>query len=444
MSLTQAQAKRIAAAAMAETKFGDLRVRVSASQTGNARFARSGPTTEGDVEELNVEVTAATGDGRHATARGNRTDQPGLAALVQRAEAMAELAPVDPEWMPPLGPQTYPKVSAFDRSTARLDADDRVGYQKAVIEAARGGDIDVSGFLQHSDLSQYVADRSGLAGYQRGTALALSCTCRTSDGTGSGRRSFVSHQRSRLPSQGATLARDAAAWARKSQNPVAVDPGKYTVVLAPEAVSSLLEFLSGAMSHRSAVEGRSYFSAADGKTKIGQALFGSNITLRSDPTDKTNPASAIASDGRPQNPTDWIVGGKLLALTANRFWADKMGVVSRPRPSSLHLSGGTQTLDELIAGVDRGIFVSRFWYNRMLSRRTIVATGLTRDGTFLIEGGKLSKPIKNFRYNDSPITMLTRAVAMGVPERVGGIRRASVVPPIVVDGFNFESTSDAI
>ena len=121
------------------------------------------------------------------------------------------------------------------------------------------------------------------------------------------------------------------------------------------------------------------------------------------------------------------------------------GVAVRPNPSSLHLAGGSGSLDDLVAGVDKGVLVSRFWYNRMLQPRSILATGLTRDGTFWIEGGKIAKPVKNLRYNDSPVTLLTKVAAMGAAVRAGGTTDSTVVvPPMVVEGFHFDSTSDAV
>ena len=108
------------------------------------------------------------------------------------------------------------------------------------------------------------------------------------------------------------------------------------------------------------------------------------------------------------------------------------------------MEGTNRSLSQLIRGVDRGVLVTRFWYNRMLEPRTILATGLTRDGTFLVEGGKLSTAVRNFRYNDSPVTMLRNVVAMGRPQRVTMGGRVMVVPPMVVKDFNFSSTSDAI
>jgi predicted Zn-dependent protease len=276
-----------------------------------------------------------------------------------------------------------------------------------------------------------------------GTSVSLSCTCRTPDGTGSGRTGFVAHALRGLDARG--MAARAADIALRSQNPQAIEPGRHTVVLAPEAVAELLEFMVESMGARRAAEGRSWFSGKDGATRIGERLFDERITMWSDPADRNDPASPIAEDGRPQAKVTWIDKGVLKALTTTRFWAQKSGLPSLPRPSSIHLAGGQGDLDALVAGVERGVLVTRFWYNRMVEPRTILATGLTRDGTFLIENGKPTKPVKNMRYNESPVTLLKNVVELGAPRRAAVYDETVwVVPPLLVEGFNFESVSDAV
>ncbi len=442
MSLSRTAARKLADEILGAASFGDVRVRIRATQTGHARFGASRPTTGGDVAAMQIEVTAAK-DGRHATVTGNRTDGAAIVELVRTAERLAELSPVDPEYVGPLGPVKYPRVAEHDTRTAALKADARLDQVGRAIATANKEGLEISGFLEHEDETEVFADRAGLFGYRTATRVSMSCTCRTADGTGSAKRGYVSHAVAGL--RGDSLASDAAAWALRSKNPVGMDPGRYTVVLAPQAVADLMHFFVGAMSQRRADEGRSWFSAPGGRTKVGEKLFSEKIRLWSDPRDKANPAASIASDGRPQEPVTWVEAGVLRALTVDRYWAVHKGLPSRPTPSSLHMAGSTDDLDALVAGVDRGILVSRFWYNRMLEPRSITVTGLTRDGTFLIEKGRIARPIKNLRYNDSPVTLLKNVQALGKPERAGlDTRRVMVVPPMVVSDFLFSSTSDAI
>lgn len=443
MSLRENQAKSIIKGALDQASLGDVRVSLRASKTGNARWGASMPTTSGDIETLDVAVTAVTKDHRKATATGNDTSKEGLARLVQQAEAMAALAPVDPEYVPPRGKTGYLSAKAFDRKVAGMKASGRAPIVEAVITEGKRQGLEMSGFLAHGDHTVAAGDRAGLFGYSRTSKLHASTTARTDDGTGSAKAARVGFGADTV--DGAAMASEAALWSLRSQSPTALDPGDYTVVLTPQAVSDLMGFLIGAMSHRSASEGRSFFSAGGGATKIGQTLFDKRITLVSDPSDAKNPAAIMNGAGDPQPKITWIEGGVLQALRAGRFWAGKAGVAVRPNPSSLHLAGGSGSLDDLVAGVDKGVLVSRFWYNRMLQPRSILATGLTRDGTFWIEGGKIAKPVKNLRYNDSPLTLLTKVAALGDAVRAGGTTgRTDVMPPMVVEGFHFDSTSDAV
>jgi predicted Zn-dependent protease len=191
------------------------------------------------------------------------------------------------------------------------------------------------------------------------------------------------------------------------------------------------------MAARPADEGRSAFTQP--------RRFDERITLFSDPSDRDNPASPIGEDGLPQRKITWIEKGELRNLHRSRFWAQKTGKEAIPNPSSLHLAGTDASVQDLVSGVDRAVLVTRFWYNRLLEPRTVMVTGLTRDGTFMVEQGKITKALRNFRFNESPLTLLSKVVAIGRPERVstrGGL--VLVVPPLVVEGFNFASRSDAI
>ena len=441
MTLSRSQAKKWVDRVLEQASFGDVRVQITDERRGHLRFAQGQPTTEGDVERLEIHVTAAK-DGRHATVTGNRTDDAGLAALVEQAEKLAELAPPDPELMPPLGKTKHATVKATDRAAANLGAAERAKAVAAAITTAQDKGVDVAGFLSHGETSTVVADRAGLFGFHQHTRVSMTATCRTPDGTGSARAGFLSYAAAGL--DGAALAEDAALRALKSKDPKKVDPGRYTVVLMPDAVADLLSFFSMALRQRTADEGRSWFSKPGGGSKVGEQLFDARVTITSDPSNPKYPSSPFARDGRPQQRVEWVKGGRLLSLTTSRYWADKQGIASRPRPDSWFMEGTTASLDDLIAGVDKGILVSRFWYNRMLARRSLTATGLTRDGTFLIEGGRIAAPIGNLRYNDSPITLLTKLEALGTPERAAFSGDVVVVPPLVVRDFNFDSTSDAI
>jgi predicted Zn-dependent protease len=232
-------------------------------------------------------------------------------------------------------------------------------------------------------------------------------------------------------------------------NPVAIEPGRYTVVFEPTAVGNLVQFITRAFNARSADEGRSLFSLPGGKNKIGEKVVDQRVTITSDPFDPDVAGSPFSGDGSPTQRVVWIENGIVRNLDYDRFWAQKQGRAPTGAGGSIRMSGGTASLDDLIRSTQRGLLVTRFWYLRPVDQRTILYTGLTRDGTYLIENGKISKPVKNLRFNDSPIFMLNNLEAMGVPERVsasegGDPGQAIMVPPIKVRDFNFTSLSDAV
>lgn len=439
--LSERAAKKIVKQAIAAAKLPETTVRVEASIVGNTRFANNGITTTGDVETVSVRVTSSV-EGRSASVTGTRTDKAGLAALVGQAEELAKVSPVDPEHMPPLGPQKYEKSERRDSTTATVGAPQRAATVEKVAQLAGDRGLIAAGFLSHHDRIVAMGNAAGLFAFAPDTSLDLSTTFRTPDGTGSGYKAFTSHRAQDLDPE--TLATVAADKAEMSKSPGALGAGRYTLVLEAQAVADLLGFLVDALSTREAEEGRSYFSAAGGKSRLGEKLFDDRVTLFSDPGHVDHPAAPFARDGLPQRQQVWVESGKLRQLSMSRFWAKRTGRDPIARPSSLHMQGEGKSMVDLIAAAGDGVLVTRFHYNRMLEARHLLVTGLTRDGTFAIKGGKLDGAINNFRYNESPLTLLSRVVAMGTPERVASGQRVMVVPPLVVEGFNLASVSQAV
>lgn len=430
-------------------------VSVRHRQAGNLRLARNQPTTEGDVETVQISVTASV-QGRSATATGNRTDRASLEALMVEAEELAALSPVDPEHVPPVGNSLYLQVDGHDQPSAKLEAKHRAEIVEPAIRTADKADVELAGFLQHDEQSFAVATSAGAFAYYPSTMASLTVTTRTRDQSGSGWAGIESHQAKQV--DGLALTQLAADKAEFSPGPKLLEPGKHLVILEAQAVADLLEFLVDALDARSADEGRSWFSHPDGGARIGEELFHTSINLRSNPADQHNPAAPFTATGEAHKAVDWIRDGVLRSLASSRYWCSRPGSSrsgsSRsgsqaseaiPPPSSILLDGSELDRRELVEAVDRGVLVTRFWYNRTLDPRTILVTGLTRDGTFLVERGKITTTVKNFRYNASPVKMLQNVLALGRPQRVvtrGG--RVMVVPPMVVKDFNFSSISDAV
>jgi len=363
------------------------------------------------------------------------------------AERIAKLSPEDPEAMPELGPQTYKPGVNWSDATASLDPASRAAAVRKITEPAKAAGLVSTGFMEGITSATAIANNKGLFAYNRSTASVLTTTVRTADATGSGWAGATHHDWSRVDS--GSLGVRATNKAKTSVNPVAIEPGRYTVVFEPTAVGNLVQFIAGALNARAADEGRSFFSLPGGKNKIGQKIVDERVTIVSDPFDPDVAGSPFAGDGLPTQRVVWIENGVVKNLNYDRYWAQKNGRAPTGAGGSIKMSGGTQSLDDLIRSTQRGLLVTRFWYLRPVDPRTILYTGLTRDGTFLIENGKITRPVKNLRFNDSPIFMLNNLEAMGVPERVsasegGEPGQAIMVPPIKVRDFNFTSLSDAI
>jgi predicted Zn-dependent protease len=261
---------------------------------------------------------------------------------------------------------------------------------------------------------------------------------RTPDGTGSGWAGASSHRIADLDAS--AMARTAVDKAVASTRPRKLAPGRYTVVLEPAAVASLASVLADQLGARRADEGRSYFAKPGGGTRIGDKLFPDMITLRSDPTDAALATSPFDDEGVPLAPTRWIDKGTLRALSYGRYWANKQGKPVTGTPAGWILDGGTATRDELIKGVKRGVLITRLFYIRMLDPQGILLTGLTRDGTFLIENGAVVAPVMNFRFNESPVQMLARCDGLTATTVIDGMR----APALRTQDFNLASLSEAV
>ncbi len=423
------------------TKGVDALASVRTSHGGNTRFAVNEMTSSSEIDRIDLTLTVQLGK-RSASATTNQLDAASLDALVSRVIRMAKLAPENPEQMPPLGSQKYVAVKgAEDAGTAKLSPEARAKAVAAALAATDTSKLVLAGFYQHATSALALASTAGLAAYHAWTEASMSCTARTTDGTGSGWAGTASNRASDL--DGAALAKIAAGKAIASQNPRRLDPGRYTVVLEPAAVAPLAGIFGNALDAREADEGRSFFGKAG--TKVGDKLFGDAITLRSDPTDARLAATPFDDEGVPLAPTKWIDKGVLTGLVYSRYWAQKQGKPATGQPNAWTLEGGTASRDELIKGVQRGVLITRFWYLGYLDPQSILATGLTRDGVFLIENGAIAHPVTNFRFNESPVQMLKRCDALTAPEiTFAGDLSWFRAPALRTHEFNLASVSEAV
>ena len=435
--LSKEEAKKIIDKVLAYSKADEMSVGLSGDRTGNIRYARNTVSTSGESNNLSLAVTAVFGK-KSGTATINEFDDASLEKTVRRAEEIARLAPENPEYMPMLGPQTYLETKGFVDTTAKIDPDYRAKVAFDSIDACAKKNLTAAGYLEDSAGFSAIGNSKGLFGYNRATSVDFSVTVRTADGTGSGYVSRDFNDTTKLNVKDATNV--AVQKALASTNARALEPGKYTVILEPTASAELLQNMMRSMDARNADEGRSFLSKKGGGIRLGEKLFDERVTIYSDPMNPEIPGSPYSGDGRPQEKTVWVEKGVVKNMYYSRYWAEKKGVKAVTPPSRFILEGGTQSLADLIKSTDKGILVTRFWYIRAVDPQTLLYTGLTRDGTFYIENGQIKFPIKNFRFNESPVIMLNNLEAMGKPVRADG----NLIPPMNIRDFTFTSLSDAV
>ncbi|MFB9863189.1 TldD/PmbA family protein [Rufibacter immobilis] len=435
--LSKDQAQALLKKALSYSKADECEVNLSGYKGGNIRYARSTVSTSGEEENMSLAVEARFGK-RSGVATINEFDDASLEKVVRRAEEVARIAPESPEYVPMLGPQNYLPSNAWFKSTHDIDPEYRANAAAKSMQLADSKKLTAAGFWEDRSGFSAKMNSKGLFAYNQSSGVDFSVTMRTADGTGSG---YVTRDVSDVSKLDTGAASEIAAQkALTSVNAKAVEPGKYTVILEPTAAVDLLQNMFRSMDARSAEEGRSFLSKPGGKIKLGEKMFDDRVTITSDPTNPEVPSSTWSGDGRAHEKVTWIDKGVIKNIPYSRFWAEKKGVKGMPSPGGFIMAGGNQSLEDLIKGTQKGILVTRLWYIRAVDPQTLLYTGLTRDGTFYIENGKIKHPVKNFRFNESPVIMLNNLEALGKPQRIG----ANLVPPMKIRDFTFTSLSDAV
>jgi predicted Zn-dependent protease len=442
--LNQDDTRRISERVLGFSKADECSVAIAGSRNGNIRFARNSVSTAGLNENRQLTVTVAFGK-RQGTATVNEFDDAALERAVRRAEDIARLAPENPEYVSLPGKQDFKASAEFFPSTAAIDPDYRAEVAAAAITAGRKNKLVTAGFFNDSTGFDSIANSKGLFGHREYTDLGYTCTARTEDGRGSGWVTRAAVDAKRFDAREATEV--AIEKALRSVDAKAIEPGRYTVILEPAATSELVGRMIGAFGARQADEGRSFLAKKGGGNRLGEKLFDEQVNIWADPWNPDVPVSpwderSMLARGR----MDLIKNGKVASLDYSRYWAQKTGAQATGRPGNFIMAGGTKSLEELIAGTKKGVVVTRTWYIRMVDPQSLLLTGLTRDGTFYVENGKIKYPIKNFRFNESPVTMLNNVDELGKPVIIGGdeVPFQMLIPPMRIRDFNFTSLSDAV
>ncbi|HWK04160.1 MAG TPA: metallopeptidase TldD-related protein [Puia sp.] len=441
--LSKEEAQKLLKKVLSFSKAEECEVGLNGSEGGNIRYARNAVSTAGEISRLSLIVSSTFGK-KTGTATIDEFDEASLEKVVRRSEELAQLSPDNPEHMPLLGPQTFAESITYVPATEAITPDTRAEAVGKSIAVSREAKLLAAGYLENSTGFNAIMNSKGLFAYNKDTDVVFTITTRNEDGTGSGYAARGYHDVSKLDTYAATKV--SASKANGSIGAKAIEPGKYTVILEPVAVAYMLENMFFGLDARNADEGRSFMSKAGGGNRLGEQLMDNKVSIYSDPFNPELPSSTWSREGQPLEKMSWIDKGVVKNLSYSRFWADKKNVKPVPPPGNIIMEGGTASLEEMIKSTEKGILVSRLWYIRMVDPQTLLLTGLTRDGTFYIENGEVKFPVKNFRFNESPVIMLNNVETLGKPERSISVEsyRSYLVPPMKVRDFTFTSLSDAV
>lgn len=445
--LSQDDAKRILQKVVGFSKADGCSASLNGSDRGNIRYARNSVSTSGEDSNITLGVQSYFGK-KSGAATINEFDDASLEKVVRRAEELAQLAPENPEFMEPLPQQQYgPESKTWSEPTAKITPEYRAQAAADSINPAVPKDVTAAGYLQDARGFSALMNSKGLFAYNRATSVDFTVTMRSNDGTGSGWASRDLNDISKLNAgETSRIAIDKAIMSREAK---AIEPGKYTVILEPAAAGDLIRLMMN-MNARTADEGRSFLSKKGGGTKLGEKLVDERVNIYSDPWNDEAPASPWAGDGQARKRMDVIKNGVVSTLFYDRYWASQKNVAPVPFPGNVIMEGGSASIEDMIKDTNRGVLVTRFWYIRAVDPQTLLFTGLTRDGTFYIENGKIKHPIKNFRFNESPVIMLNNLETLGKSVRTAtseggfGGGQSIMVPAMKVRDFTFSSLSDAV
>ena len=450
MLLSEKEAKTLCGKVLESVRADDAEVLVQNEDYSQLRFAANSFTTNGRREDLEVNVTVWM-DGKKGSASSNETDDASLVKVARRAESVARISPVDPEYLRTLGAQKYKPGAGYVEATVNFDPAVRARTIHGIIASCEEAGVTGAGFHQARGEVEAAASKHGNFRYHRRSLASLSLTARAPEGGGSGYFLRSHFDGSKLDIE--RIAREAIQKALGSRQARTLNPGVYTLILEPQAVADLLGYYAlPAFDARSADEGRSPFSAPGGKTRLGEKVFDERLNFYSDPWHRELPGAPYAQDGIPAEKLYLVRQGVLENLVYTRFWAKKKKRPATPGPVNAILegSGPAPSIEEMIKDSRRGLLVSRFWYIRMVDPRSLLLTGLTRDGVWFIEDGKIQYPVRNFRFNQSILKMLApgNPELVGAPERVGSSEAQGsnprLLPALRVKEFNFTSASEAV
>ncbi|WP_042800742.1 TldD/PmbA family protein [Streptomyces sp. C] len=432
--------------------------------SANLRWAGNALTTNGVTRGRTLTVIA-TVDGKEGTASGvvsrSAVTAADLEPLVRAAEAAARTGGPAEDAQPLVTgtPASPDFTDAPDETSSAVFADFAPALGEAFARARAGG-RELYGFANHELTSTYVGTSTGLRLRHDQPNGTLELNAKSPDRlrsawAGRATRDFKDVDPTALDAELAVR----LGWAERK---VELPAGRYETLLPPTAVADLLIYQMWSAAARDAAEGRTVFSRPGGGTRIGERLSRLPLTLRSDPNapglesspfviaHSSGDDASVFDNGLPVPATEWIKEGELARLTTTRHSAALTGLPLSPAFGNLILDGGGEkSLDEMVAGTERGLLLTCLWYIREVDPATLLLTGLTRDGVYLVENGQVTGEVNNFRFNESPVDLLSRASEAGrtektLPREWGDWFTRAAMPPVRIPDFNMSSVSKGV
>jgi predicted Zn-dependent protease len=454
--LDQNQAQSIFDRVKKLSSAGELEVIISGGRFALTRFANN--TIHQNVAEENIVISVRTAiDGKTARSTTNKTDDESLRRAVQAAEQLTRVQERDPDLLPMAKPGEFPSapqaVNRYFDSSAKITPEDRAAGVGKIVDTAKKNGLITAGIFSSGESYEALVNSNGLKAFHRQTLTEISITMLADDSSG--------WQKANAPDvtilDPALLADTAARKARESVKPQELAPGKYTVILEPSAALDLVGFMFYDFGAQAMLDERSFLNK-----RMQKQLFGSNITIHEDAYHPLQSGAQFDGEGVPRQRVALVEGGVPKNLVYSRGNAARMKWAAMARdvgqiaptghgfplpndagdaPMNIVFSAspqGTKTLDEMISSTERGVLVTRCWYIREVEPYDKILTGMTRDGTFLVENGKVKQGIRNFRFNQSLVDLLNSVEVMGAPVRASGEEAFDmVVPAMKVRDFNF-------
>jgi predicted Zn-dependent protease len=451
MSYSREEVRTITDKVLDMAKADAVEVEFSGGERSATRYANSTITANLTEHDQQVTITVRYGQ-KSASTTVHQFDDASLKRAIEEAQGLAKQRPDNPELMPLVAPpQDYVAVDAALPAAVNFGPAERARLVKQSIDVCEKRGVLGSGYIPKLHWTEARANSAGLFAYYRYAEASMILTCRTPDGTGSG-WAGITGLKDVTGIDAAGISETAAGKALASRKARALEPGTYTVILEPRPAARFLSLMLNALSARPAEEGTSFMSAEErGTTRLGEKVFGDNVTIRSDIGNPVLRQSPVTPDGSAARPVTWVEKGVVKNLMYDPFWAKKQGKTPTPATPqmSLVMEGGDQTIEQMIKSTRRGLLVTFFWYIRGVDPLRLLYTGMTRDGLFLIENGEVVGPVQNFRWNDGPARGVNNITALGrpTPMHIGEAYDSpgtALVPPMRIEDFRMTSISPAV